>query len=347
VRIEKWLLVWAGIVMASGGVHAQVTREFIWEEAPFPSAHASTIVQAPSGRLLASWFGGSGEGNLDVGIWLAHKEPGAAAWTAPREIYKEPKQPAWNPVLFVDAENVLWLYFKIGPSPMSWSGAYVTSTDEGETWTEIEWLPGDILGPIRAKPIILSNGDILAGSSVETYKTWSSHMEISADGGATWHRTNQLLFNSAREDRGGTIQPTLLEVEPGVVRAFFRTRRLGKIATSISHDHGRTWAPLTLTEIDHPGAGVDAVRLKDGRCVLIYNPSTRGRNPLSLAVSHDGGATWAEFIEVERLEEGQRGELSYPAIIQAENGDLHMTYTWLRQRIRHAVLPLSAVPSSP
>lgn len=329
----------------SFAANGEVYREFIWEEAPFPSAHASTIVQAPSGRLLSAWFGGTGEGNSDVGIWLAHKDPGMDRWSPVREIYKEPKQPAWNPVLFVDASDVLWLFFKIGPNPKEWSGAYVKSTDEGETWSEIEWLPGAFLGPIRCKPIILSNGDILAGSSVETYKTWSSHMEISADGGKTWYQTSPLLFGTDREDRGGTIQPTLMEVEPGVVRALFRTRRLGKVATALSRDYGRTWSPITLTELDHPGAGVDSVRLDDGRCILVYNPSTRGRNPLSLAVSHDDGATWTEFLEVDRLAEGERGELSYPAIIQAQDGDIHITYTWKRQRIIHAVVALEDIPA--
>ena len=45
------------------------TVRFIWDDAPFPRAHASTIVEAPDGSLIAAWFGGSGEGEEDVGVW--------------------------------------------------------------------------------------------------------------------------------------------------------------------------------------------------------------------------------------------------------------------------------------
>ena len=144
--------------------------------------------------------------------------------------------------------------------------------------------------------------------------------------------------------RIGTIQPTLLEVAPNVIRAFFRTRRVGKVATSISRDGGRTWAPLQLTSLDHPSAGIDAVRLDDGRCLLVYNPSTTRRTPLSLAVSFDDGLTWADFLVVEELAEGERGELSYPAMIVDSRGDLQITYTWNRRRIRHVTVPGTLVP---
>ena len=32
------------------------------------------------------------------------------------------------------------------------------------------------------------------------------------------------------------------------------------------------------------------------------------------------------------------GEYSYPAVIQAADGKVHVTYTWKRENIRHAVL---------
>ena len=319
------------------------TLRFIWEEAPFPRAHASTIVEAPDGSLVAAWFGGSGEGREDVGIWSSRRPPGED-WSPPVELYKEPGQPAWNPVLFRSGETIR-LYFKIGPSPRSWSGAYLQSTSSGERWSDPVWLPAGMLGPVRAKPITLASGEIVAGTSLESYRTWSSWMEISADGGASWSKHGPLLFGDRERDRIGSIQPTLLEIEPGVVRAFMRTpRRLGKIATSISHDGGRTWAPLELTELDNPSAGIDSLRLDDGRCILLYNPSPDRRTPLSLAVSFDDGVTWEDFLIVEELEEGQRGELSYPAMIQDSDGDLQITYTRNRRRIRHATVPLGLVP---
>ena len=82
---------------------ARITlSEFIYNSAPFPSAHASTIEET-GGVLAAAWFGGSSEGAADVGIWLSRKVDGK--WTAPVEVANgaqgDGKQlPCWNPVLF-------------------------------------------------------------------------------------------------------------------------------------------------------------------------------------------------------------------------------------------------------
>ncbi len=336
-----------GITLGTTGLAQEVepTLDFIWTQAPFPEAHASTIVEAADGSFVVAWFGGSREGHQDVGIWLSRKTAGET-WTPPTQVYKEPGQPAWNPVLFRDLSDSLWLFFKVGPSPRAWSGAYIRSTNAGQDWSEPVWLPAGMLGPVRAKPIRLANGDILAGTSLESYKTWSSWMEISSDEGRTWSKYGPILFGDPARDRPGTIQPTLLEIAPGVVRALFRTNRMGKIATSLSRDGGRSWSALTLTALDHPGAGIDSVRLDDGRCILLYNPSTNRRSPLSLAVSFDDGETWDDFLVVEALGEDEAGELSYPAMIVDRRGDLQLTYTWKRQRIRHATVPAALIPDA-
>ena len=62
---------------------AIVHSEFIYENAPFPSCHASTIVETRQG-LVAAWFGGTAEGNQDVGIWLSRHD--GKSWSAPIEV---------------------------------------------------------------------------------------------------------------------------------------------------------------------------------------------------------------------------------------------------------------------
>jgi predicted neuraminidase len=64
-------------------------------------------------------------------------------------------------------------------------------------------------------------------------------------------------------------------------------------------------------------------------------------------VSFDDGVTWRDFLVVEQLAEGERGELSYPAMIQDADGDLQITYTWSRRRIRHATVPFELIPKAP
>ncbi|MBP1649458.1 MAG: hypothetical protein H6Q30_2903 [Bacteroidetes bacterium] len=324
-----------------------LTQEFIYSEAPFPSAHASTIVEPRPGLLLAAWFGGTNEGNDDVEIWSSRKQPGQP-WSQPSRLTETPDIPVWNPVLFQDGDRT-WLFYKVGPSPREWVGAWRTSDDGGETWSDAAYLPAGLLGPIRAKPIRLSNGSWLAGTSVEAgyrwdspadapYRIWTCWAERSSDKGKNWTRHGPIALPS---EAFGVIQPTLWETSTGEVRMFMRsTERVGRIVSSTSKDGGRTWSPAEPTGLPNPNAGIDAAKLRDGRLVLIYNHTVQGRDVIHLAVSLDDGDTWTE---PHVLEEGQ-GEFSYPAVIQSEDGLIHVTYTWRRTHIRHTVLDHSRLP---
>ncbi len=73
--------------------------------------------------------------------------------------------------------------------------------------------------------------------------------------------------------------------------------------------------------------------LHDGRAMLIYNPLTEGRHRLHAALS-ESGRQWRDVLVLE----DSAGEYSYPAIIQAGDGLVHVTYTWRRERIRHVVI---------
>ena len=55
---------------------------------------------------------------------------------------------------------------------------------------------------------------------------------------------------------------------------------------------------------------------------------------LHLAVS-DNGRKWKKAATVDHVD---KGELSYPAMIQTRDGKVHLTYTWMRQRIKHVVI---------
>jgi predicted neuraminidase len=159
--------------------------EFIFTKAPFEQCHASTVLELPNGTLLSAWFGGKHEQDNSVEIWLSSK-PKGGTWSAPKAMTNFPEAPTWNPVLFRDRGGKIWLFFKLGPNEREWIGAYRTSTDGGATWTDVTYLPAGLLGPIRCKPIILSDGAILAPTSVEAYQTYTAWMERSTDDGKTW-----------------------------------------------------------------------------------------------------------------------------------------------------------------
>src|SRR5258708_2774707 len=101
---------------ASQGQSPQASQEFIFTSAPFPSAHASTIVDLPNGDLLAAWFGGTAEGAPDTAIWASRRTANQAnQWSAPYVLVREPNIACWNPVLFHSADGKLWLYYQFGP----------------------------------------------------------------------------------------------------------------------------------------------------------------------------------------------------------------------------------------
>ncbi len=324
--------------------------EFVFSDAPFESCHASTILELPNGDLLCAWFGGKDEGDASVEIWLSKKTSGGAdAWSAPQAMTDFPHEPCWNPVLFFDEQSRVWLFFKVGPSPQTWVGAYRLSTDLGKSWGDINYLPAGLLGPVRSKPITLSSGEILAGTSVEAgrgpntpreapYVSWACWVERSSDNGQSWTTHGPIMVPG---ENFGVIQPTLWEFEPGKVKMLMRsTQRIGAICESISEDGGITWSPAKPTLLPNPNSGIDAVKMQDGRIALVYNHTPQGRSPLNLAFSEDNGSTWSQPY----ILEDEPGEYSYPAIIQSASGNLHITYTWRRQRIKHVVIEPEKLP---
>ena len=320
---------WGAATEWQGAAVKIASEEFVFTDAPFPSAHASTIVETPTG-LIAAWFGGTREKHPDVGIWISRHDGGR--WSTPTEVANGAtpdggRYPAWNPVLFRDSDGPVWLFYKVGPSPSTWWGLLMRSNDEGRTWNAPTRLPEGILGPIRAKPVQLADGTLLAGSSTE-HDGWRVHMEWTRDPAGAWEKTPPLSAPPAFS----AIQPTILVHDERRIQILCRTEQ-GVIAESWSQDAGRSWSALRGTALPNPSAGIDSVRLANGGFLLVYNPTRDNRRKLQIAISADG-RIWTPAVMLE----DSPGEYSYPAMIQARDGRVHVTYTWRRERIKHVVL---------
>lgn len=303
--------------------------EFVFTQAPFPSCHASTLAETPDG-LVAAWFGGTAEGNPDVGIWVARRE--GQGWSRPVEVADGrqadgPRYPCWNPVLYQSEKGPLLLFYKVGPSPKTWWGLLMTSADGGRTWSPPKRLPDGILGPIKNKPVRLSDGSLLCPSSTEDHG-WRVHLERTPDLGATWTKTALGGDPTAY----GVIQPSVLFHPANRLQILCRSQQRS-VVESWSDDGGATWSPLAATTLPNPNSGIDAVTLQDGRALLVYNHTRRGRSPLNLAVSDDG-----KHWKAGPVLETEPGEFSYPAVIQGADGWVHVMYTWKRRRIKHVVV---------
>lgn len=330
-----WAFLSSPSALPAAGAEPQpgwLKSEFIYETAPFPSCHASTMAETKSG-LIAAWFGGTHENHPDVGIWVSRHENGR--WTAPVEVangVESPtnRYPTWNPVLFQPKSGPLMLFYKVGPSPSKWWGMLLTSDDDGKSWSSPRRLPEGILGPIKNKPVQLANGDILCPTSTE-HAGWRVHFERSSDLGKTWTATPPMNDGKAI----GAIQPSVLFHPGGKLQALGRSRQ-GKIFEIWSEADGKAWGKLTLTALPNPNSGTDAVTLQDGQHLLVYNHSTKGRSPLNVAVSADG-KSWQAALVLEN-DSAARNGFSYPAVIQTRDGLVHTTYTWKRERIKHVVI---------
>ncbi len=294
---------------------------------------------------------------------------------------KQRRKACWNPVICEMPDGELWLFFKIGLKVSDWTGWLCKSRDGGKTWSDKEPLPQGFLGPIKNKPEIIDGRLLCPSSTedngwkfhMEIYdvqtKQWryvgpidaklamrTEDMKAEVSGTSPSAAVPDASPSGNKEDieapdAGGVaaangkhpidcIQPSILKLKDGRLQVLMRTRN-GKIGTSFSSDGGDTWSKVTLLDVPNNQSGTDAVTLKDGRHVLIYNnfetlPSTKKgvRTPLSIAISDDG-IHWHHALT---LEDSPISQYSYPCIIQGRDGMLHVAYTWRRLRIAYKMI---------
>jgi predicted neuraminidase len=232
-------------------------------------------------------------------------------------------------------QGELILFYKVGPKPSQWWGMLKRSKDAGLTWSAAEKLPKGILGPVKNKPLLLADGTLLCPSSSEDSGD-KLHFEMTKDGGRTWKKTKALNDGQSFS----AIQPSVILLRDGRMKLLCRSNT-GFIMESYSSDQGNTWTPLQKTNLKNPNSGSDAITLKSGLHVLVHNPlgnrpkETEGeREILAVSTSKDG----THWTKVGELENTPLKEFSYPAIIQTRDGRIHITYTWKREKIKHAVL---------
>ena len=301
-------------------------KEFIYdpETLGIPmSGHAATLLRTDYG-ILAAWFGGTYEGRDDVQIYVARRNDADGTWSAPQCVSTVEPIPNWNPVLYDNGEEIL-LYYKRSKNIDSWNTMFTTSRDGGYTWAEPRRLcehDVDGRGPVKNKPIRLSNGTILAGASFEQ-GPWRCFCDISADNGYTWEETP---FIPVPTEDTEVIQPSLWEDDRGV-HMLVRSKNK-KIFRSDSADFGKTWCTMYPTDLPNNNSGLDLVKVSDNRIILCCNPVTEGRTPLSLFESTDSGDTFVRLFDLET----EPGEYSYPAVI-TDGQYLYGAYTWKREKM--------------
>ena len=325
--------------------------QFVYDKAPYPSCHSITIVEATNGDLVSAWFGGSHERHPDVCIYSAIKPKGSDKWGEPIKVadgvMKDGTRfPTWNPVLYQIPNGDLMLFYKIGPKPSEWWGVYRTSSDGGKTWSDKIDMPSkDFLGPIKNKPVLLSNGTLLLPSSTEG-NGWHLRMESTPDFGKTWVMGDTI---SRGKQKINAIQPSILFHKDGRIQAIGRTKNRA-IFSTFSKDNGKTWSDVELIGLPNNNSGTDAVTLKNGKHLLVYNhvlpPGTEAkgpRTPLNVSISDDGIHWKAALV----LEDSKISQYSYPSMIQSKDGMVHIVYTWRREKLKYVKIDPSKLKAIP
>ena len=299
----------------------------IFDQLPdYPAAHCATLVELPSGHLLAAWFGGAFEKSPDVVILGATYDPATRRWSSPRVLAEILDRALGQPVFIVRPDGELWLFFNaiMGHDWTSAQPFLQRSSDNGATWDTPQQLfdyPGFMFrsrAHVTATRIMLPAYDEV---------TWQSRMMFSDDDGQSWQLTDPLTTPQ------GNIHPCVVSLAPGRLLAYLRTGgKGGVIWRTESADDGASWQTPTPTRWPNPNAGIDLLRLQNGHLLLAFNNSATRRTPLCLAL-----ATADEEFSHIRAVEDQEGEFSYPTLLQTQDGHIHLVYTHKRRFIQHAI----------
>jgi predicted neuraminidase len=296
--------------------------------------YCATLAALEAG-VGCAWYGApcAGQANLDPTarhtIWYSRWNE--AAWSVPIVVTDDAEDKCWNPVLFRH-DDLLLLFYKVGPDPRHWVGYVKRSTDAGATWSTPQRLPDGILGPTRNPPLRLPDGRLLCGSSrevgepLEATASASCWLEVALN---MPHLTDWRLVGPIQKPDGefGLIQPALFYDREGRLHMLARDRAArrghqGWIWEAISADHGLTWSQLHATVLPNPDLPVDLYQLENGDLLLACNPVHQGRSPLVLHRSQDDGRSWQPLLTLESLDDA-----CYTAMAQDSQGRLHLVYS--------------------
>lgn len=173
----------------------------------------------------------------------------------------------------------------------------------------------------RAHPYILEDRRLVVGLYSDGFSF--AICSITDDWGESWHMSEPMVGS-------GNIQPSFARKKDGTLVAYMRDNGPPpkRVHVSESTDEGETWEKVyDHPQLPNPGAGMELMKLADGRFLVIYNDTERGRHSLAISISADEGQTYRWTRHLERASPGE-ASFHYPSIIQARDGTLHATYSY-------------------
>ncbi len=149
------------------------------------------------------------------------------------------------------------------------------------------------------------------------------------DGGEHWSAVENSSFPNPDAALSGTALPD------GHLLAVLNHQEHGRDSLSLmlSADGGRSWKELRRLEEMRV---VRDKKLDEKQCLRIVRGLVQNSDP---RLAHAPATTLDEYVDSAkarvRTDGGCGFEFSYPYLIQARNGDIHLSYTWNRVFIKH------------
>lgn len=207
------------------------------------------------------------------------------------------------------------------------SAVMLVSRDQGASWQAVE-VP-DSLGAVHMNPVAPQEGAMPAFFR-DRYSQWVKR-SLSLDGGLSW----------------SAPQPTDLPNNNSSVQATrLADGRIAIVMNPISAAQSDARRTSLYDEIaDELGGEAEVQPASEGPKAIWGVP----RAPMTLALSSDNGKTFPHRIDLDRgtghalsnnSAEGINRELSYPSILQDQEGCLHVAYTYHRRAIRYVKIGL-------
>ncbi len=324
----------------------EIYRASLLDNGGRPSAHSSTLIELPDGRIRAYWFAGSREGGRDVAILTAVFDPASQRWSAAgkaierktltHDLQRYAKK-LGNPSAVVDAQGRVWL-FVVSTSVGGWAAAQVNfavSEDGGESFgptTRLVTSPFfNVSTLVRGPAVLMTDETMMLPVYHEFLRKFSEMLVID--------KTGRIVAKRRLTFRDKVIQPTIVPTSPQDAVVFMRHggEPPRRVIFSETNDSGRTFSRPVKTRLPNPNSSVAAVLLggiPSRKLLMVYNSSESGRRVLSLAVSETGRpGSWSHVRDLERSD--GRAEFSYPSIVQDRGNIIHVAYTHNRKNIKH------------
>jgi predicted neuraminidase len=298
-RAAAMLLLTAALSGSLPAANTALYRERLIFTGDRGHVHASSVVETPSGSLLAVWYengapndtyyfrGGDEDKSDDVRIAGARLRQGGAAWDAPFVISDTFGVSDNNPALGIDGQKRLWLVHAtlLAVPARAWGSAllqYKVSTDyEGSG--PPRWERSSILVP---KPDGLD--EIIARAADDSRRSAGRQ---SPQGVQRARDLLDRLDDPFARRLGWMPRVHPVPLSNGSFIVPLANENFNLAAMAITRDGGETWTFSRPV----PGLGVtqpSIVQVRDGRLVAFFRDATSAHR-IHRSESGDSGLTWS------------------------------------------------------